>query len=175
MLSCRRVTGCGGWHSRQRWRRLWWRLWVGSRVGCLSLLGGGMPVPLCLQRVCRFFAVPFGQGRQPGVWFWRSIARCHCITVLTFFYPGNSTPHFFFSQTSARGFLIRYCLSLIVACENSALPILAIFKARRMSDCFSCTQPPCLAIMAEMFNTYKKLVVASNNEMRLLPQPYMLL
>ena len=28
--------------------------------------GGGAPMPLGLQRVCGFFAVPFGQGRQPS-------------------------------------------------------------------------------------------------------------
>jgi hypothetical protein len=42
-----------------------------------------------------------------------------------------------------------------------------MFKARLMSDCSSCTRPPCLAIIADMLNTYKKLVAASNTEMRL--------
>jgi len=42
---------------------------VRSGVGCLCQSGGGAPVPLRLQRVCRFFAVPFGQGRHPFVWF----------------------------------------------------------------------------------------------------------
>jgi hypothetical protein len=40
------------------------------------------------------------------------------------------------------------------------LVILAILKARRMSDCFSCTRPPCLAIVADMLKTYKTLVAA---------------
>jgi len=30
-------------------------------------LGGGAPLPLCLQHVSGFFAVPFWQGRQPSV------------------------------------------------------------------------------------------------------------
>jgi len=30
-------------------------------------LGGGAPLPLRLQLVCGFFAVPFGQGRQPSI------------------------------------------------------------------------------------------------------------
>ena len=41
---------------------------VGSGVSSLRHSGGGAPVPLRLQRVCGFFAVPFWQGRQPGVW-----------------------------------------------------------------------------------------------------------
>jgi hypothetical protein len=35
----------------------------------------------------------------------------------------------------------------------------------------SCTQPPCLAIVADILKIYKKLVPVSNNEIRLLPQP----
>jgi hypothetical protein len=54
------------------------------------------------------------------------------------------------------------------------LAILDIFKARRMSDCSSCNWPPCLATVAGMWKTYKKLVAASNNEIRLLALPYML-
>jgi len=41
----------------------------GSGVRSLRRAGGGAPVSLHLQRVCRFFAVPFGQGRQPDIWF----------------------------------------------------------------------------------------------------------
>jgi len=42
---------------------------VGSGVGSQRRAGGGAPIPLRLQRVCGFFAVPFSQGRQPDVWF----------------------------------------------------------------------------------------------------------
>ena len=42
---------------------------VGSGVGSLRQSGGGVPVPLRLQRVGGFFAVPFWHGRQPDVWF----------------------------------------------------------------------------------------------------------
>ena len=42
---------------------------VGSRVGSQCRSGGGAPVALRLQRVSGYFAVPFGQGRQPAVWF----------------------------------------------------------------------------------------------------------
>jgi len=37
-----------------------------SRRGS-ARLGGGAPLPLRLQRVSGFFAVPFWQGRQPSV------------------------------------------------------------------------------------------------------------
>jgi len=147
---------------------------VGSGFCCLRRLGGGAPVPLHLQRVCRFFEVPFWQGRHPGVWFWRSIAGCLAIAAFTLLCPGNSTPRFFSSRTSARGFLIKYYVSTTAVRENPPLAILAMFKARCMSDCSSCTRPPCLAIVADMLNTYKKLVAASNTEMRLWPRPYTL-
>jgi len=54
----------------------------------------------------------------------------------------------------------------IAARENRPLAIFAIFKARHMSDCSSCTRPPCLAIVAEMLKTYKMLVAASESENR---------
>jgi len=78
---------------------------VSSGVCCLRQLGGGAPIHLHLQCVCWFFTVPFGQGRHPGVWFWRSIARCLSITAFTGLCPGNSTPRFFISRTLAPTFL----------------------------------------------------------------------
>ena len=41
-----------------------------------------------------------------------------------------------------------------------------------MLDYSSCTRPPCLAIMVDMLNIYKKLVATSKYEIRLLPGPY---
>jgi len=112
---------------------------VGSGVSCLCQLGGGTPVSLRLQHVCRFIAVPFAQGTHPAVWFWQSIAECLSIAAFTFLCPGNSTPQFFSCWTSAQGFSIDYCVSSIVARENPPFAILAIFNDRRMSDCSSCT------------------------------------
>jgi len=147
---------------------------AGNGVWCLRRLGGGAPVPLRLQHVCEFVAVRFLQGRHPGVRFWRSIAGCLSIAALNPLRPGHSTPCFFCSWALAQGFFIRYCVSSIAACENHFLAILAMFKARRTSDCSSCTRPLCLATVADMLNTYKKSDAASNYEMRLLPQPYTL-
>lgn len=50
--------------------------------------------------------------------------------------------------------------------SNSILAIVAICKASGMSDCCSSTQPPSLAIVANMANTYGKLI-ASKNEILL--------
>jgi hypothetical protein len=58
--------------------------------------------------------------------------------------------------------------------EKPSLAILARFKAMRMSDCSSCTLPPCLAIVADLLKTYKTVVAAANNEIWLLPLPCML-
>ena len=90
-----------------------------------------------------------------------NIAGCLLIAAFPFIRSGNTTPRFFSSGTSAQGFLIRNCISSIAACANPPLAILAIFKARRMSECSGCTQPPCLAIVADMLITYKKSVAAS--------------
>jgi len=145
---------------------------VSFGVRSLRRSGGGAPVPLYLQGVCGFFAVPLWEGRQPDVWFWRSIAGCLCIAAFTSSCPGNSTPRLFSSRTSAHGFLMRYFVSSIAAREKPSLVILATFNARRMSDCSSCTRPPCLAIVADMLKTNKKLDAASNNDIRRLPLPY---
>ena len=103
--------------------------------------------------------------KQSRLSFYCSLHRICC---------GNSTPVLFSSRTSGQGYLIRYFVSSIEACENQPLAILAVLKARRILDCSSCTGPPCLAIVPDLLKTYKKLVTASNNEILLLPQSYTL-
>jgi len=147
---------------------------VGSGVGCLHRSGGGAPVPLGLQRVWGFFAVPFWQEWHPAMWFWWSIARCLSSPAFTCLCPGISISLYVSSRISAQVVLIRYCVCSIAVCENTSLAILTIFKARRMSDCSSCTRPASLAIVADMLNTYKKLVAAFNNGIQRVPLPYTL-
>jgi len=152
---------------------------VGSGVGCwvcfLRRLGGGAPVPFHLQCFCRFSAWPFSEGREPSIWFWRTIVGLLTIASFIFSCSGNSTCRFYSSRTLARGCLIIYCVSSTVACENLPLSNLAIFNARHMSDCSSCIRSPRLGIVADMLKTYKKLVATCNNDIRLVPQPYTLL
>jgi hypothetical protein len=147
---------------------------IGSGVGCMRQFGGGAPVALSLQPVCGFFAVPFWEGTHPAMWFWKSIARCLCVASFTFLWPGSSTVRFFSCHISAQCFVIIYWVFSIAAREHSPLAISAVFKTRCMLDCSSCTWSPCLAIVADMFNTYKKLVGASNKTIGLLPWPYTL-
>jgi len=116
--------------------RVPWRGGVSSGVGCLSQSGGGGPVPLRLHRVCVFFAVPLWQGRQPSEWVSQSIAGSVSIAAFTCLCPGNWSPQVLSSRTSAQGFFIWYGVSSIVAHKNPPLAIVAIFKARCMSDCF---------------------------------------
>jgi len=101
--------------------------------------GGYAPVSLYCQRVCRFFAVPLWQRMVLSVWFSQTITGCRYIAAFTFLFPENTTPHIFYSRTLVRDFWIRYCIFCIVVCEISPGAILAIFKARRMLVCFSCT------------------------------------
>jgi len=145
---------------------LWFHSLLPGGVAGISVQGGagrgcGAPVLLHLQRDCEFFAVRFWQGRQLSVWFWRIIAGCHSIAAFTLLCSGNSPPCFFTSRTAAQGFLMGWFDSWIAECENPPLTILTTFKAGRMSDCSSFTRPPCLAIVADMLNTYKTLVAPS--------------
>jgi hypothetical protein len=110
-------------------------------------------------------------GRRPFEFVW-TIARRLSIAAFTMLCPAHSSPHFFTSQTSAQGFLIRCCVYSIGPCENPRLAILAVFQPTPMADCSRCTRPPCLAIVTDMLKTYKKLVAASKRKIWLLPQPY---
>jgi len=153
----------GGTHSGSEHWAL--SLSTGGAGGIPGLGGAGSgrvpPVPLRLQQLCGFFAVALWQWRRPSIWFSRTIAGCLSSTAFTLLCPGNTSPRFFSSRTLAGGFLISYCVSSIAAGENPSLALLAIFKARRMSDCSSCTRPLCLVIVAHMLKTYKKSVAAS--------------
>jgi len=148
---------------------------VGSALSSQSRSGGVAPVPLCLQRHWGLCAVPFWHETQSSDWFSWSIARCLSITSFTYLCPCHSTPQVFYFGTSAWGLLIRYYVSSIAAHKNPLLASLAIFNARRMSDCSSCAQPLCLAIVADMLKTYKQLVAAFTDLIWQLPQPYPLL
>jgi hypothetical protein len=129
---------------------------------------------LCLWDVCRSLKMPFWQGKHLAGWFWRSITRFLHITDFRLLCPGNSTLCFVSSWTSANICLIRYCVLSIAVGGNTCGPILAIFMARHMLDCSCCTWPPYLVIVVDMLKSYKILVVASNKEIWLLPQPYMI-
>ena len=132
-------------------------------VPCLAGAGRGRgaPMPLRLQRVCGFFAVPFWQGRQLSVRFSRTSAGCHSIAAFTSFRQGYTTHLMFSSLTPAWCYLIRCCVSSLEARENPSLAILAIFKASRMSECSCCTGPPCLVIVPDMLRPYKNWVTAT--------------
>jgi len=152
----------GNWRFQKVELRKCYRLGRMGRVACRADVQSALESALCVGRVevhlfllrlhhvCGLFMVPFWHGRQPDVWIWQSIAGCLCIAAFTLLCPGYSTPRFFSSRTLVQGFLIRYFIASIAAREKPSLAILAIFNARRMSDCSSCTRPPCLAIVADM-------------------------
>jgi len=160
------VTGWGGWRAGRRWSRLWSPHSALGRRRCTCSSAS----PACLRILCGAILARKAAGRLVMT----KHCRVSCIAAFTSLWPGNSTPRFFSSRTSAHGFLMRFFVSSISAREKPSLAILAIFNARRMSDCSSCTRPPCLAIVADMLKTYKTLVDASNNEIGLLPLPYSL-
>ena len=136
------------WHrlcSRPRWCRSSRRFtWAFAPPVSLWML--------CCAILARRTAIRLFFPNHRLVSFCRS---CHLIM------PRKHNTLHLFSQTSARGFLISCCVSSITARKNPSFDLSAIFKARRMSDCSSCTSPRCLAIVADMLKTYKKLVAAS--------------
>jgi len=129
---------------------------------------GGAPIPFCLQCICRFFPVILWQARQPSVWVSLTIACCPSIAAFNFLGPGNWTPHLVSSWTLVWGMWMRYWVFSIVTCKNPPLYILAIFEARHMLDCSSCTRHPCLVIVAGRLKTYPKLVTDSKYDIRVL-------
>jgi len=84
-----------------------------------------------------------------------------------------NTPLLLFSDLGA-WFLNEIFRFLYCGARKAFLGHFGHIHGRRMSDCSSCTRPPCLAIVADMLKTYKTLVNASNNEIGLLPLPYTL-
>jgi len=163
-LSSGIVTGWGDWHSRQRWCRLWRLLSASVRWTCTCLFA----TPAWLRILCGAILVMKTSCRV----VFTKHSRVSFLLRLHPFMPRKLTPRFFSARTLVCGIFIRYSISSVTERENSCLAILAIFKARRMLDNSSSTRPPCLAIVADILKTFKKLVAASNNEIRLLPQPY---
>jgi len=167
---CSMYIDIAGWHTFMfghlmplivtRWCRLcrWHSMWSWCHFGWKCICS--FEPPMCLWVVC----CAIWQRRQPSVKVSRTIVGCLSITTFTLLGPGNTTLHFFSSVTSVWGFLMRHCVSSIVAHKNPTLAILAIFKARGMLDWSSCTWPLCLAIVADMLTTYKKSVVTSKYE-----------
>jgi len=136
-LSSGIVPGWGGWRS---WRR--------CACSCAS--------PACLPILCSEILARKASGRvvlmkHSQVCFHRGL-HIHM--------PSNLDTPLLLSRTSAQCTLIRFGGFSIVACENTSVAISAIFKARRLSDSSSCTRPPSLAIVGDMFETIKKLVAA---------------
>ena len=166
MLCSSIVSQWCGWRLGQRRHRLWGRLSSsgGWRSTCSFASPDGLPI-LCDATLERKAYIRVVSTKQ---------RRVSSIAVFTILCSGNSTFRYCSSQTSAQHLLIRYCVSSVATGENPLLAILAVCKARRVLDCSSCTRPPCLAIVADMLKSYKKLVAASKNEIWQLPLPYTL-
>jgi hypothetical protein len=153
-----------------------WRSWLSMRTSYLfsCLLSAlvwlrfthSFALSPCLQIHCGAIL-----ARQAAI---REVFMMHCRVSFyhSFHLPvwRNSAHHRITCWTSAQGFLRSYCAISIAVHKNPPLVILVIFRAKRMSDCSSFTRRPCLAIVADMFKTYVKLVV-SKNEIRLLRPP----
>ena len=160
------IASWGRSRSGQRWHQLWSRLSasVGWRCTC------SFASPVCLQIVCSAIWARKASGRV----LMMKHSRVSFYRRLHLFMPRKLKTLLLLLTDLGAGFLIRYCISSIAAHENRSWAILAISKARDNLDCSSCTRPPCLAIVTDMLKTFRKIVAASNNEIRLLPQQYTL-
>jgi hypothetical protein len=163
MSSSRRDTGSGRWCSGHRCRRLWNQLFavVGRRCTC------SFASPACQQIVC---AAIFARKAS-----WRVVLTKHSQVSfncsLHLVRPRKlNTSLLLLSDIGAR-FLDSVLCFLYCGAQKLSFGHVGHVQG---SDCSSCTRRPCLAIIADMSNTYKKLIAASNNEMQLLPQWYTL-
>jgi len=120
----------------------------GVSAGAALCVGQGRcTCPLCLQRVCGFFAAPFGE-EGAGHFGYDEVCRVSLYRSLHLCMPRKlNTPLLLFSDLGA-WFLNEIFRFLYCGARKAFLAILAIFNGRRMSDCSSCTRPPCLAIVA---------------------------
>jgi len=133
------------WRSGLRWRQSWWRYTTAFASPPSRWI-------LCCVVCAKKTAIRFIFPNHSWVSFYRSLP--HVI-------PGkHNTPLPFVSDFGTRRLneLLRF---LNRGAREPFISHFPIFKARRMSDCWSCTRPPCLAILADMLKTYKKLVAAS--------------
>jgi len=147
------------WNSRWRWCRFWYR--------CTSSFGP----PACLRIVCcailrRKAAIHLILTNHGWESFYRSYHLCMPRKL-------NSLL-LFFAEFGPR-FLDQALRLLYSGAWKPFFGHCCLFKATHLLDCSCCTWPPCLAIVADMLKTYKKLVAASKNEIWLLPLPYMTL
>jgi len=147
-LSCGTDTSCGGWHLGRRWRRLWSRLSESVRGRCACSFG----YPSCLRILCHAIWATKASGRlvltkHGRVSFYRSLHLSKPRRLNTLLLLLSDLGTRLFDQELR----FHYC-----GAWTPSLAIFATFMARGMSDCSNCTRPPCLAIVADMFKTYKK-------------------
>jgi len=166
-LSSGSLTGWGWWHAGRRCSWLWSPLSASGRGRCTC----SFQSPACLQILCSAILARKAAGRLVMTKHCRVSLYCSVHLLMSW---KLNTLLLLFSDLGV-GVLDEIFHFLYCGAWKAFLSILAIFNARRMSDCSSCTRPPCLAIVADMLKTYKTLVDASNNEIRLLPLPYTLL
>jgi len=114
----------------------------------------------------------FGKHGSPLIDFHEPLPGVFLMQPSPFYINETHLPTSSHLRVGCEGVLNMNCASSSAACENPPLAILAIFNTRRMSDYSCCTWHPCLAIVADMLQTYKILVAASQNEIELLPLPY---
>jgi len=148
------VTRWHRWCSGWMWRQFWCRLsesvsWRGVQLCICAYSVSGDSVLYNLANKAAVRSI-FPKLSQVSFHHSRNIFMLRKLnTTLLLFWDFGPT------------FIVRCCSFSIAAHEYPPLSGLAIFKARRMSDSSSCTWPPCLAIVADMLKTYKKLVAAS--------------
>jgi len=155
-------------------RRRWQSAWRWPEVGCgrcvlvvvkvhLSLVPSVCLPILCAAIVARKAAIHliFSNHSQVSV---------YCRLRSLMLKKRNSPlplPLYFSARFLHQVLHFHYCRA-----QNTSLAILAVFKARRISDCSGCTWPPLFAIVENTLTAEIKLLAESKSEIRLLSLPY---
>ena len=129
---CHLVAQVAFWAKVEFWAevpRFWWR--------CAS----SFAPPACLLILCCAIL----ECKAAGSLIFINHCRMSFYCSLHLFMPRKLNSSLLLFSDFGRSFLTSCCVSSTAVYQNRPLAILAIFKARRMSDCSSCTRPPCLA------------------------------
>jgi len=145
------VTRWGGWHCGRRWRWFWF--WVSAAIWwrwTLSFVTPAFLRILCCAIWARKAAVCLSFTNHSHVYF-------HCSIHIPIPRELNSA-RLLISDLRVR-FPDQVSHFLYCGAQKPSFGHLPIFMARCMLDYSSCTGPPCLAIVADVVQTYKKLGV----------------
>jgi hypothetical protein len=147
------VTRWGRWILRWIWHRFWCKRLVLVWCRCTHYFAG-------LLRLCNLCSAIFTEKAAVDLIFsnhwW--VSFCYRLNLSMPWRLNSMGPQLLGCSVCCHNQLLyfRHC-----CVQNPPSSNLAIFKAKCILDCSRWIWPPFLAIVADMFKTYKKVVTAS--------------